>query len=769
MVQFPLLAYQRLLPAIHSLTPPRLRETPAVLWRTENFITSALVALIVIPAYALFYQVLGDGVAAGFCCFAALGTVASVVVLRGFEHVAFARNILLTTIFFLLLGLTYRLGGITAPTVLWLAVCPIVAIATGGRIPGLIWSAVALLTIAALYVADLSGIFPPPVVTDMRLVGVVSTVSFLITVAVALLMFDHAYKGAVVRLEEALNLIREEKEKAQVTLQSIGDAVITTDADMIVEYLNPIAETLTGWTTADAQGMHMDTVFRIFNEKSRLPSVNPIKECLEKNGIVEMENHTILVRRTDNEEFHIEDSAAPIRRADGSILGAVMVFHDVTERKAAQTRLQHIAFHDTLTGLPNRALFRKKLSEAMIGARFLSRHVAVLFLDLDRFKAINDSLGHGIGDELLILAAKRLEQCVRDGDVVCRLGGDEFTAVLTDLNAAGNAALVAQKMIESINKPFDVQGRTLRISTSIGITIYPQDSEDLETLLKNADTAMYHAKSQGRNNYQYYNHTLGEKAASELHMENALHVALENNEYFLEYQPKLNLEQNAIVGCEALLRWQSPDFGRVMPSEFIPRLEESGAIVAVGNWVLRTAIAQAKRWLDAGCPVVVSVNVSVRQFRQNGMVEQIGDLLKTIGLPPSLLQLEITESLLMEDAERSEAIMRQLMEIGVRVSLDDFGTGYSSLSYLRRFPISELKIDRSFVVDMEVDQTAEKIVRTVIGLGQALGMKVTAEGVETEKQRLHLEQMGCNEIQGYVLSRPLQNDAFEEFIARSQS
>jgi diguanylate cyclase (GGDEF)-like protein/PAS domain S-box-containing protein len=622
--------------------------------------------------------------------------------------------------------------------------------------------------IVALYVFDVLGGFPPSVVTDMRLLGIVSIVTFLPTVALIVLLFEQVNTRAVMQLDEALKNIRAEKEKAQVTLQSIGDAVITTDADMLIEYLNPIAETLTGWTTAEAKGMHMDAVFKIYNENSRHPAANPIAECLEKNGIVEMENHTILVRRTDNEEFHIEDSAAPIRHADGSILGAVMVFHDVTDRKTAQKRLQHIAYHDTMTGLPNRALFRKKLSKAMTDARFLDRYAAVLFLDLDRFKTINDSLGHGIGDELLIMVAKRLEQCIRDSDVICRMGGDEFTAVLSSISSPENAATVAEKIIESISKPFTVQGHQLRISASIGITIYPDDGEDLDGLLKNADTAMYYAKEQGRNNYQYYNATMSAVADNQLYIGNALHCALENNEFFLEYQPKLDLQKNMIVGGEALLRWQSPEFGRVMPAEFIPILEESGAIIPVGNWVLKTAVSQAKQWLDAGYGIVVSVNVSARQFRHDGLVQQIDTLLKSVSLPPALLQLEITESLLMDDADRGELIMRELRNIGVKVSLDDFGTGYSSLSYLRRFPINELKIDRSFVVDMEANETAEKIIKTVIELGQALGMKVTAEGVETEKQRQYLRRIGCNEIQGYLLSRPLQIDAFEALMLKSE-
>lgn len=565
-------------------------------------------------------------------------------------------------------------------------------------------------------------------------------------------------------LNQVYAALAEEKEKAQITLQSIGDAVLTTDAHMRIDYLNPVAERLTGWTTAQACGRSLDEVFKIYNEKSRLPATNPIEECLARNQIVEMENHTILVRHTDQQEFHIEDSAAPIRRADGSVLGAVMVFHDVTDRKAAQDRLQHIAFHDALTGLPNRSLFRRKLSKAMIDARLLQKQVGVLFLDLDRFKAINDSLGHAIGDELLILVAKRLDQCIRDSDVICRIGGDEFTAVLNSIHLPENAGAVASKILDSMAKPFNIQGHELRISTSIGITVYPQDGEDLEDLLKNADAAMYHAKGRGRNNYQYFHADMSAKAVHDLQMDCALQAALENNEFFLEYQPKLNLEKNRIVGCEALLRWQSPEFGRVMPNDFIHRLEETGDIVAVGTWVIRTAVDQAKTWHDQGHFIAVSVNVSARQFRQAGLVESMVAMLSSSGLLPALLQVEITESLLMEDADKSESIMRELIRVGVNVSLDDFGTGYSSLSYLRRFPISELKIDRSFVMDIGTNETASQIIKTVIDLGQALGMKVTAEGVETDEQRDELQRLGCNEIQGYLLSRPLHKDAFEAFI-----
>lgn len=565
-------------------------------------------------------------------------------------------------------------------------------------------------------------------------------------------------------LQKAFDDLMQEKEKALITLQSIGDAVITTDADMLIEYLNPIAENLTGWTTAEAKGLHMDEVFKIFNEITREPAVNPISDCLAKNVIVEMENHTILIRRTDKEEFHIEDSAAPIRRPDGSIMGAVMVFHDVTDRKVAQNHLRHIAFHDDLTALPNRALFQRKLELAMHDAQLHFRHVGVLFMDLDRFKLINDSLGHGIGDELLIHVAKRLESCVRDGDTVSRMGGDEFTAVLKDLKSPENAEIVAQKIIRAFTEPFNVQGHELHVTTSIGITIYPRDGENIEMLLKNADTAMYHAKSKGRNTFQYYAAPMNSKAIEILQIKNALHSALVNNEYFLEYQPKLDLRTNQIVGAEALLRWQNPKLGRVMPLDFISRLEDSGEIVKVGAWALRTAIAQSKRWMDAGYPMIVSVNVSVRQFAQSDLVDQVESMLKEAELPAHLLQIEITESILISDADRSASIIDKLRALGVGLALDDFGTGYSSLSYLRRFPISDLKIDMSFILDVGKNATADKVVKTIIELGQALNMRVIAEGVETEEQREHLLIMGCDAIQGYLLSRPLSVDAFGQLI-----
>lgn len=769
-MQHPALLYERLAPVLHWLAPKRIYDSATNFQKTEAILTASIIALVLVFAYAILYHVLKDDVAARMCWSEAFVIFVNAMLFRKFGFLGAARNVLLISIFCLLFGLSCRLGGISAPTIIWFTVCPAAIIGSGGRKQGLTWAVVILLAIVGIYFLDVKGYLPTPTVTSLRFLGVISTIGFLVTITLVVAIYEQISTLALSRLDTAIEDTMQEKEKAQVTLQSIGDAVITTDAEMIIDYLNPIAETLTGWTTADAKGLHMDDVFNIFREKSGLPAANPIRECLAKNCIVEMENHTILVRRSDNKEFHIEDSAAPIRRQDGSILGAVMVFHDVTERKIAQSHLQHIAYHDALTGLPNRALFSKTLSTAISHARLSGKHVAVLFLDLDRFKTINDSLGHGIGDELLTAVGKRLKQCIRENDVVCRMGGDEFTAIINNIESSQSVAAIAEKISESLSKPFSIQNNVLRVSTSIGITIYPDDGENIDALLKNADTAMYAAKDCGRGNYQYYNLAMRKKAESRWQMENALHAALENNEFFLEYQPKLDLDRDVVVGGEALIRWQNPEFGRVMPADFIPRLEESGGIILVGHWVMKTAIFQAKRWFDIGHPIVVSVNVSVRQFKDEGLIGQIGKLLTESGLPAQLLQVEITESLLMDDAERSEVVIRDLRGMGVKVSLDDFGTGFSSLSYLRRFSIDELKIDRSFIVDMESNETAKKIVETVIALGQALGMRVTAEGVETENQQRYLQQIGCDEIQGYFFSRPLREETFTDLIIRhSQS
>jgi diguanylate cyclase (GGDEF)-like protein/PAS domain S-box-containing protein len=559
-------------------------------------------------------------------------------------------------------------------------------------------------------------------------------------------------------LVQSISTLEVEKERAMVTLQSIGDAVVTTDSQMRIEYMNPVAEQMIGWSTEQAQGLHMDDVFNIVNEATRARAVNPIRECLAENRIVGMENHTILIRKTDRHEFHIEDSAAPIRLANGTVVGAIMVFHDVSERQALQLNLKHIAYHDALTGLPNRAFFQSHLSKAITMAKSMNKRVAVMFLDLDRFKAINDSLGHQVGDQLITQAAQRISACVRSGDVIARMGGDEFTATLEGLGDPSDAAIVAQNIIAAVSKPYEINGHELFITASIGISTFPVDGEDIETLLKNADIAMYQAKYAGRDNFKFFTAESNELALENLQFESHLKKALGLDEFFLEYQPKVNLQTGKIDGVEALVRWNSSEFGRVPPDRFISILEESGLIVSVGEWILRTAVVQAKAWLDAGYPLAVSVNFSARQFWQDNLLSMIDSILNEFNLPAHLLEMEITESLIMEDVKNDKLRLIALRGMGIKISLDDFGTGYSSLSYLLRFPIDILKIDKSFIDEMANSESSTEIVKTIILLGHALKMEVIAEGVETEAQAMQLKAIGCDYIQGYWFSRPVPAD-----------
>lgn len=436
----------------------------------------------------------------------------------------------------------------------------------------------------------------------------------------------------------------------------------------------------------------------------------------------------------------------------------------VIERKRAEERLQYLAHYDGLTGLPNRLLYFDRLDQALAWAHRNDQMVVVLLLDLDRFKVINDTLGHDVGDGLLQAVAERITACVREGDTVARLGGDEFVLLLTNMVRDRDVSRIAQKVLDSVEKPIVSEGRELFVTGSIGISRYPYDGKDAQALLKNADTAMYRAKEQGKNNFQMYSPDLDARAVERLGLESSLRHALEREEFLLHYQPRVNLRSGRMTGMEALLRWQHPELGLVSPDEFIPLLEETGLIVPVGEWVLRTACRQNKAWQQAGFPPLrVAVNLSVRQFKR-GLPNKVGRLLKETGLEPRWLALEITESILMEYRESAVALLNELNAMGIRLVIDDFGTGYSSLSYLKRFPIHSLKIDRSFVRDIPDDTGDMAIARSVIGMAHSLNMTVTAEGVETKEQIDFLHAQNCDRVQGHYFSRPLPVTAFTDLL-----
>ena len=444
------------------------------------------------------------------------------------------------------------------------------------------------------------------------------------------------------------------------------------------------------------------------------------------------------------------------------------IVQDITERRLHQVRIEHQANYDTLTGLANRSLLQDRLQQALLTAASSGQRLAVAFVDLDRFKFINDSLGHHVGDELLKAVAARLKTCVRECDTVARLGGDEFVLLINGHTGPEHVSQMMEKMLAAVAQPWVIQQGEFLISCSIGVALHPDDGEEALTLLKHADSAMYRAKDNGRNNFQFFTRELNALMIEQLELETYLRRALERNQFVLRYQPRVNLATGQIVGAEALLRWRMPQRGTVAPMRFIGLAEETGLIVPIGKWVLQTACAQNKAWQDAGVPpIVVSVNVSPRQFRHESLVQTVAEVLRSTGLEARYLELELTESMVMHDPPKLVAMLDELKELGVKIAVDDFGTGYSSLSYLKRFPVDRLKVDRSFVENMTTESDDATIVRTIIALGHNLGLKVVAEGVETAQQARALRAYQCDEAQGFLFARAVASRVLPRLITRS--
>jgi diguanylate cyclase (GGDEF)-like protein/PAS domain S-box-containing protein len=555
-----------------------------------------------------------------------------------------------------------------------------------------------------------------------------------------------------------------EKERAQVTLNSIGDAVISTDAAGNVTYLNKVAESMTGWGWTEAVGRPFNDVFRIFNATNPGHALNPMITAMQLNKTVGVAAGSILVRR-DGTESAIEDSAAPIHDRRGQVTGAVMVFHDVTQVRAMSQRMSYLAQHDYLTDLPNRLLLNDRLAQAMATARRQQQQLAVLFVDVDRFKHINDSLGHAMGDQLLLSVAQRLVGSVRGSDTVSRQGGDEFLILLSTITRPEDAAISADKILVALNAPHRVREHDLQITASVGIGVYPDDGTDADTLVKNADIAMLSAKDIGRNNYQFFRPDMNEHAMERQSLESGLRHALQRREFVLHYQPKMDLESETITGAEVLVRWQRPGQKIVLPEKFIPIAEQCGYIVPIGRWVLREACRQTQSWLDADLtPIPVAVNISAVELRSKNFVQVVRAVLEETGMDVRYLEFELTETAMMQDPKSTLAVLHALKDIGVRLTLDDFGTGYSSLSYLKRFPIDALKIDQSFVHGFCTDASDANIVNAVISMGKSFGLKVIAEGIETREQFLKLQSKQCAEGQGFYFSEPVAANEFAKLL-----
>jgi diguanylate cyclase (GGDEF)-like protein/PAS domain S-box-containing protein len=555
-----------------------------------------------------------------------------------------------------------------------------------------------------------------------------------------------------------------ERELAEVTLKSIGDAVITTDPNLIVTSLNPIAEAMTGWSTHEAVGRPMDEIFQLRDPLTRRPVPNPLITAVTKNTIIGLTTDAILVHR-NGFDSPIEDSAAPIHDHAGNVVGGVVVFHDVSETRALALKMAHLAHHDTLTGLPNRALLQSRMEFAVTVAARRNQRAALLFVDIDHFKQINDSMGHAAGDALLQEVARRIRAAVRPDDTVSRLGGDEFVALLPHVDGPSDAATVAERVLEACSEAVGVDASALAISFSIGISVYPDDAFDAESLLRNADTAMYEAKMQGRNGYRFFNPSMNERNTARVRIEVELRKALARNELTLHYQPKVDVNLGTVVGAEALLRWQVDGEDVYTPEQFIPVAEDCGLIVPIGEWALREACRQAEIWARLYRPLSVSVNVSALQFQHTRFFESLRAVLAETGLHPTLLELELTERTVMEGGDHIADLLHRIKSLGVSLSLDDFGTGYCSLSYLKHFPIDTLKIDRTFIRDVAWDNDSAAIVSAIIAMGNGMNKQVLAEGVESMEQASFLSSAGCPQMQGFLFGKAVTAREFEERIS----
>jgi diguanylate cyclase (GGDEF)-like protein/PAS domain S-box-containing protein len=550
-----------------------------------------------------------------------------------------------------------------------------------------------------------------------------------------------------------------ERELAEVTLRSIGDAVITTDMQHRVTSLNPIAEAMTGWSHSEAVGKPMSEVFKLIDRRTREPLHNPLLDAIARDAIVELKGDTVLLHR-NGFETPIEDSAASIHDHAGSVIGGVLVFHDVSETRALALKMAHLAQHDTLTGLPNRSLLQSRLEQVLAAAQRRQDQAALLHIDIDHFKQINDTFGHDAGDGMLRTFAAHLRSHLRNEDTVSRVGSDEFVVLLSHVDGRIGASQTCEKLMRGWQASSASRIGELSVDFSVGISVYPDDAHDAESMLRNADVAMYEVKMQGRGGYRFFTPSMSERPAARLRIEQELRKALRRGELVLHYQPKVDAVSGVIVGAEALLRWLVDDREVYTPDEFIPVAEESGLIVPLGDWVMREACRQAGEWYRAGHPIVVAVNVAAPQFQHAGFHDALQAALHESQLPPALIELELTERMVMSAGDQSRALMQRIKELGVGLALDDFGTGYCSLSYLKYFPIDALKIDRTFVRDIASDPDNAAITDAIIAMAHGLEMSVVAEGVETLEQAEHLRDAGVSLLQGFLFGQAQPADEF---------
>jgi diguanylate cyclase (GGDEF)-like protein/PAS domain S-box-containing protein len=568
--------------------------------------------------------------------------------------------------------------------------------------------------------------------------------------------------------------LRESERLHRYLVNTSPDIIYILDQDGHFTFINERVETLLGYDQKELVGKHYSILVHqkdievaryVFNERrvgdraSR--NVELRLKCKDDSTQRFFDTRTLPIELSSMGIY--QDETNPKKK---TYLGTYGVARDITERKMAEETINFQAYHDLLTNLPNRALLRDRLSLAITQAKREEEMLAVMFLDLDRFKNINDSLGHVIGDELLQQVSTRLKSCIREGDTLARFGGDEFTLLLPKI-VRGNedVSKIAEKINEVLKEPFMIDNNELYVSASIGISIFPRDGTNMDSLIKHADIAMYHVKDTGKNNYRFYSNDMTTPYFQNLSLETGIRKALDNDEFHLMYQPQINIKTGEIVGVEALLRWNHPEHGSITPAEFIPFAEETGMIVEIGHWVLRNACSELKRWRDAGLPEIrMSINMSARQLAEKTVVRHIASLLKDYGLPGHCLEIEITENTIMSDMDSVIHKLKELSKRGIYIAIDDFGTGYSSLSYLHKLPIQTLKIDRAFIKEVNMKHAGNSIINTIVAMAKGLNLNVIAEGVETQQQLDYLQEIDCNEAQGFLFGKPLTADVIAQLL-----
>lgn len=542
---------------------------------------------------------------------------------------------------------------------------------------------------------------------------------------------------------------------AAKVFESSTDAIFITDRDQRIITTNPSFERLSGYTESE---MQRKTPRDFFAAESNADLIDQLLAKLEKDGCWEGE---LWNRRKNGHAYLCMITLVKVQDDHNKTLHYIGFFKDRTETHVAKQKIEELAFSDALTGLPNRLLLSERIKQSITISGRDNSSFAVLFLDLDHFKQINDSLGHQFGDRVLLEVTERLKKCIRQVDTAARLGGDEFVLLLHEADAAG-AEVCAQRVLEELSVPINLEGMSFTVTSSIGIALFPDDGTNMDDLIKNADSAMYHVKERGRSDFRFYQRQMNIGLLSRMKLDHAMRQALEHHRFRLHYQPQINLSTGEIFGVEALLRWNDKDLGEIGPAQFIPIAEETGVIVPIGNWVMQTAISQAAQWNRAGYSLRMGFNVSALQFQQANFVESIAATLEEHQLSPDKIELELTESVLIRDVEENLKKLESLAKLGVKLSIDDFGTGYSSLSYLKRFPIHKLKIDRSFIDELPTDESDVAIVTAIIHLAHAMKLQVIAEGVETKEQKSFLQNLRCDEFQGYLFSPAISASEFEE-------